>query len=71
MKYAQLQIFMLCNIYLLSILTFESLSWEKVSTMIPNMMFNPIVVTIIKNETSKKVIPIAASKSSVIWPSNC
>ena len=36
-------------------LTLSSLSSENVSTMIPNTMFSPMVVTMIKNDTSNKM----------------
>ena len=55
----------------MAFLTLESLSCENVSTIIPKMMFNPMVVMSMKNETSKNVIPIAMPKLLVIWFSNC
>lgn len=48
------------------IITLASLSWEKVSTMIPKMMFRPTVVTRMKKVTSKTVTCMTLSKSSSI-----
>ena len=44
-------------------LTLKSLSSEKVSTMIPKIMFRPIVVTMMKKETSYNNLQLASLKS--------
>ena len=44
-------------------LTLSSLSSEKVSTMIPNTMFRPMVVTMMKKETSSSSLAPATLNS--------
>lgn len=51
---------MICSI----LITFASLSSEKASIMMPNTMFRPIVVMMIKKVTSKKNLFLAISEVS-------